>query len=70
MIKLFIELGRSAVFYFYQSQEKKLVKVDHSHYVGPSGTIQKINPHVAIFVDDHTKSTKSIYNQTEGDINV
>ena len=65
LIKLFIQLRVSDLFTFYQNPNKKLIKLDGSHYVHPMG-VKKIDPHVAIFTEETSDGRSSIFTD-EGD---
>ncbi len=67
MIRLFIELAKSALFNFYQDPDRDLVKFDHTHYVSPGG-IRKIHPHVVVFTKkEQSDAPSTIFNHDKGD---
>lgn len=63
MGKLFVELLKSTVFYFYDKPGRKLIKSDNSHYIAPEGR-RSINPFVLVFEDRIKKFGKSIFDDT------
>lgn len=46
-LKLFQDLAKSAVFYFYDKPSRLLVKSNGKHYAAPEGR-RVIHPHVAV----------------------
>ncbi len=67
MIQLFNRLKIGDWFHFYQSPERKLLKVGERQYLSPSGTFQSLDPGVAIFPDKLEKPQKSIFEQGDQD---
>jgi hypothetical protein len=67
ILKLFVELMKSEIFYFYDRPDRKLVKSDSNHYAAPEGR-RVISPTVAIFQDQNHGSGIPM-NNSKGDSN-
>jgi hypothetical protein len=69
MGELFIKLIRGEWFYFLQNKNRKLVKSDDSHYIGPTGR-RKINPFTLVFREKIDRERVRLFgDKTEGDSN-
>ena len=70
-LRLFRQLLRGELFHYGNNPDRELVKVDHSHQVGPGGNIRKTDPDVLVF-SDRTDSPTSIFtiDESKGDSDV
>lgn len=65
LLKLFIELGKGALFHYYNNSLRRFVKTDDKSAIGMSGHID-VHPHVLIF-EDEVKSTGIKTNNQKGE---
>jgi len=67
LVDLFIRLLKTEMFHFYDTPQKKLVKIDECHYIGPQG-IRTISPTVLVVREKHEPLNTSIFvDKTKGD---